>query len=84
MRLLTAAAAALVLASVAARAANNTYPVDNWPADIDTIPCSAWDHLPDGTWALKGYIKVGGSVIENVGFKGDSSAHLLDRKCGKK
>ena len=75
-------AAALCLAAASARA--ETYTLDNWPADIDNIPCSAWTHNADGSWALKGYVKVGASVIENVGFKGDSSAHLLDRKCGKK
>jgi hypothetical protein len=82
MRMLTVAAAAFLITPVAARA--DTYTVDNWPADIDTIPCSAWQHYPDGSWALRGYVKVSASVIENVGFKGDSSAHLLDKKCGKK
>jgi hypothetical protein len=82
MRMILLAAAALLFAP-AVRAAE-TYQVANWPKDIDTIPCSAWDHNPDGSWALRGYIKVGGSVIENVGFnKGDSSARLLDKKCGK-
>jgi hypothetical protein len=83
MRKLTLAVAVILVAPAAARAAD-TYTVANWPADLDTIPCSAWQHYPDGTWALHGYVKVGGSVIENVGFKGDSSARLLDQKCGKK
>ncbi len=78
------AAAALLLAPVAARAAD-TYPVDKWPADVDTIPCNAWERYPDGSWALRGYVKVGASIIENVGFnKSDSTARLLERKCGKK
>ncbi|MGO9421104.1 hypothetical protein [Roseiarcus sp.] len=83
MRMITLAAAALLIAPDVARAAE-TYAVDNWPADVDTIPCSAWEHYPDGSWALHGYVKLGASVIENVGFKGDSTARLLDRKCGKK
>jgi len=82
MRMITLAAAALLIAPDA-RAAE-TYTVDHWPADVDTIPCSAWEHYPDGSWALHGYVKLGASVIENVGFKGDSTARLLDRKCGKK
>jgi hypothetical protein len=83
MRILAFAAAALMFAPVVAHA-GDTYNVDNWPKDIDTIPCGAWTHFPDGTWALNGYVKVGASIIENVGFKGDSTARLLDRNCGKK
>jgi hypothetical protein len=83
MRNLTFAAAALLFAPVVARA-GDTYNVDSWPRDVETIPCSAWSHYPDGTWALNGYVKVGASIVENVGFKGDSTAHLLDKTCGKK
>lgn len=83
MRFLMLAAALLLLAPAAARAAA-TYAVDRWPADVDTIPCSAWRHLPDGTWALNGYVKIGGTVVEHVGFKGDSTSRLLDKTCGKK
>lgn len=73
----------LLLGPAAARA--DTYTVEKWPQDADTIPCSAWDHHPDGSWALRGYVKIGASVIENIGFgKGDSSARVLDRKCGKR
>ena len=83
MRLAPLAVAALLSGLPPALSAE-TYTVEKWPADINTIPCSAWERFPDGTWALRGYVKVGASVIENVGFKGDSSARLLDRKCGKK
>ena len=73
---LIAAAAALVSVCAAARAAD-TYKVEKWPGDIDTIPCSAWDHYPDGSWALRGYVKLGASIIDNIGFtKGDASARL--------
>lgn len=74
------AAAVLGMAS-AARAA--TYPVDRWPGDVDTIPCSAWTHSSDGTWALNGAIKLGASVVEDVGVKGDAAARSLDKRCGK-
>lgn len=77
-------AGALLLVAGAAEA-RDTYPVERWPQDVDTIPCSAWDHYPDGSWSLRGYVKLGASVIDNVGFnKGDPAARLLDRKCGKK
>ncbi len=82
--MLTLAAAASLATSFAALAAD-TYKVEHWPADIDRIPCRAWTHSPDGSWALGGYVQVGASVLENVGFgKGDASARLLDQKCGKK
>lgn len=83
MRFLMLAAAIPLFAPAIAHAAQ-TYEVDRWPADVETIPCSAWEHLPDGTWALNGYVKISGSVVEHVGFKGDSTARLLDRTCGKK
>ena len=75
--------AAVLLAPIASARAE-TYTVEHWPGDIDTIPCSAWQKTADGAWALKGYIKVGSSVIENVGFKGDSTAKRLAQKCGTK
>lgn len=75
------AAAALVAATGFARA--NTYVVDHWPGDIDTIPCEAWTHTKDGTWALNGSLKLGASDIEHVGVKDDPAARSLDRRCGK-
>jgi hypothetical protein len=59
------------------------YQVDNWPGDIDTIPCSAWQKASDGTWVLTGTIKIGASEITNVGVKGDAAARKVERKCGK-
>jgi hypothetical protein len=75
------AAAALVAAASSSQAA--TYTVDRWPADVDTIPCSAWTHTRDGTWALNGSLKLGASVIDDVGVKGDAAARSLDKRCGK-
>ncbi len=80
--LLPALLAALLAALASARA--ETYTVDNWPADIDTIPCSAWQRSDDGTWVLKGSVKLGASVIDNVGVKGDAAARALAERCGAK
>jgi hypothetical protein len=77
-----ATAAGLVLP--AAAVAHEIYVVDNWPSDIDNIPCSAWAKSNDGTWVLSGSIKVGSSVLENVGFRGDTEARLIERKCGRR
>ncbi len=75
------AATALVSATPVAHA--ETYVVDHWPGDIDTIPCGAWTRYNDGTWALKGSIKLGASVIDDVGVKGDAAARSLEKRCGK-
>ena len=74
--------AAVVATVGAARAA--TYEVDHWPADVDTIPCSAWTRTGDGTWALNGSIKLGASVIDDIGVKGDAAARSLDKRCGNR
>ncbi len=73
--------AALVMTGGAVHA--TTYKVDHWPGDIDTIPCEAWTKSADGTWALHGSVKIGASVIEDIGVKGDGAARSLDKRCGK-
>ena len=79
------AAAVLPVAAVRPAHAEETYVVDRWPADLDTIPCSAWTKTGDGTWALvSGSIKVGASVLSHVGFKGDTEARVIESKCGSK
>jgi len=80
---LTATAAFFaVVASV--RADEQVYVLENWPADIDNIPCSAWKKSPDGTWVLNGTVKIGASELTNIAVKGDAAAHKLDRLCGAK
>ena len=72
------------LAVMASAAQAEIYEVDHWPGDIDTIPCEAWTKTSDGTWALtNGSIKLGASVIDNIGVKGDAAARSLDKRCGK-
>jgi hypothetical protein len=83
-KLISAAAAAFLLTVASVRADEQVWDVDNWPGDIDLIPCSAWSKAADGTWVLHGSIKLGASVVDNVGVKGDAAAHKLDRECGAK
>ena len=81
--ILTAVVLIATIASV--RADEQVWTVDNWPADIDQIPCSAWTKAADGTWVLTGgAIKLGSEVMNNIGVKGDAAAHKLERSCGKK
>jgi hypothetical protein len=68
-----------------AYADEQVWTVDNWPGDIDLIPCSAWTKTADGTWVLTGgAVKLGSEIMNNIGVKGDAAAHKLDRMCGKK
>jgi hypothetical protein len=83
MSKLTFAAAAIFICSIGSVRAGQTFVVDNWPADIDNIPCSAWQKASDGTWVMTGTIKLGSSELSNVGVKGDAAARKLEKKCGK-
>ena len=79
------AAAAFIATIAAARADGSVWTLDNWPADIDQIPCSAWTKNPDGNWVLTGgSLKLGAEVVDNVAVKGDAAAHHLNRSCGAK
>ncbi len=72
-------------ATASVRADEQVWTVQNWPGDIDLIPCSAWSKTADGTWVLTGgAIKLGSETMNNIGVKGDAAAHELDRECGKK
>ena len=42
MTKLALTAAAAFLCTLAPALAGWIYPVDNWPGDVDNIPCSAW------------------------------------------
>jgi len=80
--IITAIAFVAVIAAV--RADEQVWVMENWPADIEQIPCSAWSKASDGTWVLHGAVKLGSETMNNVGVKGDAAAHLLDRECGAK
>ncbi len=78
-------AVALIGATASVRADEQVWTVQNWPGDIDLIPCSAWSKTSDGAWVLTGgAIKLGSETMNNIGVKGDAAAHHLDRECGKK
>jgi hypothetical protein len=83
MSKLALTAAAAFICALAPGLAKEIYPVDSWPADIDSIPCSAWQKASDGTWVLTGTIKIGASELTDVGVKGDAAARKVEKKCGK-
>ena len=58
-------ALALFAAIPSARADQQVWTIQNWPGDIDLIPCSAWSRTADGAWTLTGgAVKHGASVIK--------------------
>lgn len=78
-------AVAIIGAVTSVRADEQVWEMQNWPADIDLIPCSAWTKSSDGTWVLTGgAVKLGEETMNNIGVKGDAAARKLDRQCGKK
>ena len=83
-KLISAAAAAFLFTAASVRADEQVWEMNNWPGDIDLIPCSAWSKAADGTWVLHGAVKLGSETLDNVGVKGDAAAHKLDRECGAK
>ena len=47
-----------------AYADGQVWTVQNWPGDIDLIPCSAWTKNADGGWALTGgSVKLGAATM---------------------
>jgi hypothetical protein len=75
-------AVVILAAATSVCAEEQVWVMDNWPADIDQIPCSAWSKTGEGMWVLNGSVKLGSSVMNNIGVKGDAAAHHLDRECG--
>ncbi len=84
LKVIFSAAAALLFGVASARADEQFWEVNNWPGDLDLIPCSAWSKAADGTWVLHGAVKLGSETLDNIGVKGDAAAHKLDRTCGAK
>jgi len=84
-KLAIAAAAAWIAMVASVRADEDVYVIENWPKDLDQIPCSKWKKSPDGTWVLQNAaVKVGASELEDVAVKGDAAARMVERLCGAK
>lgn len=83
-RLGVVTAVAFISMIASARADEQVWVVQDWPADINQIPCSAWSKAPDGTWVLHGALKLGSETMNDIGVRGDAAAHVLDRECGAK
>ena len=78
------AAFVLALLSGAQAQDQKIYTVQNWPADMEKIPCDAWRKNPDGSWTEVAIFIVGSARITGNTFRGNREAAALDRRCGQK
>jgi hypothetical protein len=65
--------------------AQSEYTIEKWPADLNTLPCSAFVKVSNGGWGLAGTIVVRSSneiLSQNVYVKGNAVADIIERKCG--
>jgi hypothetical protein len=76
--------AALIFVAWLSPASAATYTIQNWPQDLNTVPCDAWKHNSDGTWVEVGTIVVNGNATSGMTFKDTDESKLLDAKCPHK
>jgi hypothetical protein len=76
--------AALILLGSLGSASAATYTIQNWPQDLDKVPCDAWKRNSDGTWVEVGTIIVNGNPTSGMTFKDTDESKLLDAKCPHK
>jgi hypothetical protein len=68
-----------------AQAADAYYTIEQWPSDLNTLPCAAFVRTPNGGWGLAGTIVVKSSnevVSESFYVKGNAVADIIEKKCG--
>ena len=75
---------ALIFVASSSAASAATYTIQNWPQDLNKVPCDAWKHNDDGTWVEVGTIVVNGTATTGMTFKDTDEAKLLDAKCPHK
>jgi hypothetical protein len=83
--ILTTCVSALVSIVAWAAHAQSNYTIEKFPADLNTLPCSAFVTAPNGSWGLAGTIVVRSSnevLSQSVYVKGNAVADLIERKCG--
>lgn len=76
--------AALILIGSISAASAATYTIQNWPQDLNKVPCDAWKHNSDGSWTEVATIVVGKNPTSGMTFKDTDEAKLLDAKCPHK
>jgi hypothetical protein len=76
--------AALIFVGSISAASAATYTIQNWPQDLNKVPCDAWHHNSDGSWTEVATIIVGANRTSGMTFKDTDEAKILDAKCPHK
>lgn len=59
-----------------------TYTIQNWPGDLDQVPCEAWIKNPDGSWTQTGIIVSSTDAHGGMTFGPDDlEARIVEKKC---
>lgn len=74
----------LILIGLLGTASAATYTVQNWPRDLNKVPCDAWKYNSDGSWTEVATIMVDGHPTSGMTFKDTDEAKILDAKCPHK
>ena len=61
--------------------AQQTYTIQNWPSELDRVPCEAWKRNPDGSIGQTGTIIVGRTKRTGNSFKDTVEAGMIEKKC---
>ncbi len=72
--------AALIFVGSISSASAATYTIQNWPQDLNKVPCDAWKHNSDGTWVEVGTIVVGGNATSGMTFKDTDEFEVAGRQ----
>jgi hypothetical protein len=87
MRFIVISAIAISLIGVTpqiARAAQ-TYTLQQYPEGLASVPCSAFQRTPNGSWKeVAVFIFHGSKFTGNTYAPGSHEAGMLDQKCGAK
>jgi hypothetical protein len=65
--------------------AQRTYVIQNWPDDVEKIPCDAWKRESNGNWTQAATIIVssrGVTIGRNSFGLGAAESAAIERKCG--
>jgi hypothetical protein len=77
----------IILSALAssAHAVDAYYTIEQWPSDLNSLPCAAFVKAPNGGWGLAGTIVVRSSnevLSESFYVRGNAVADIIENKCG--
>jgi hypothetical protein len=67
--------------AISEASAQQTYTIQNWPSELDRVPCEAWKRNPDGSIGQTGTIIVGRTKMSGKSLKNTVEAGMIEKKC---